>query len=232
MNKKIISEAIGNISNRHIEEAADFQVRKKKPIWLKGAIAACLCVVLALGMLIKSPTSGEVGPGFLVITAYAASSDEEMIMQEGIELPLDYNWSLAISSRPGLPLKLSADEYPNVTFEVSVDNGKLLLWENNKISAMSSPFEVENGTTIYWTNIYRADEKYMGTTAYINIIIRDGKNILGYAVVNIYTSDLENAPAQSYYAKLLKSVSFPKVDGKYQKITSEYVQSEIEKIIN
>ena len=62
-----------------------------------------------------------------------------------------------------------------------------------------------------------------GTTAYINIIIRDGKNIVGYAVVNIYTNDLENAPAQSYYAKLLKSVSFPKVDGKYQKITSEYV---------
>ena len=48
MNKKIISEAIGNISNRHIEEAADFQCGKKKPVWVKwGAMAACLCVVVA-----------------------------------------------------------------------------------------------------------------------------------------------------------------------------------------
>lgn len=232
MNVKKFSDAMSELDSKYIDEALNYKKKAKKPVWVKwGAMAACLCIVLALGVLIKSPTSGEiVGPGFLAITAYAASSDEEMIMQEGIELPLDYNWSLAISSRPGLPLKLSADEYPNVTFEVSVDNGKLLLWENNKISAMSSPFEVENGTTIYWTNIYQADEKYMGTTAYINIIIRDGKNIVGYAVVNIYTNDLENAPAQSYYAKLLKSVSFPQVNGEYQKITVEYVAAEMEQI--
>ena len=47
MNKKVISYAIGNISNRHIEEAADFQVRKKEPVWIKwGCIAACLAVVI------------------------------------------------------------------------------------------------------------------------------------------------------------------------------------------
>ena len=104
-NEKLL-DMIGGIDDNLVHNAVHDNFKKKKPIWLKGAIAACLCVALALGMFIKFPTSDEViGPGFLAITAYAASSDEEMIMQEGIELPLDYNWSLAISSRPGLPLK-------------------------------------------------------------------------------------------------------------------------------
>ena len=42
----------------------------------------------------------------------------------------------------------------------------------------------------------------MGTTAYINIVIHEGDNIVGYAVVEIYTNDLENEPAQTYSAKL------------------------------
>lgn len=57
-------------------------------------------------------------------------------------------------------------------------------------------------------------------------------NIVGYAVVEIYTNDLENEPAQTYSIKLLKSISFPKVNGEYQKITAEYVATEMEQIKN
>ena len=57
-------------------------------------------------------------------------------------------------------------------------------------------------------------------------------NIVGYAVVEIYTNDLENEPAQTYSAKLLKSVSFPKANREYQKITAEYVATEMEQIKN
>jgi len=232
MNSKKFTEAMSEIDNKYVDEAIRYKKKPKKTHWHKwGAVAACLCVVLVAGLLVKSLTSNEtIAPGFLVITAYAASSDEEMIMQEGIELPLNYNWSMAMSSRPGLPLKLSADEHPNITFEVSAEGGALLLWEDNKITAMKSPFEIGNDTTIYWTNIYPTFEEYMESTAYINIVIQEEENIVGYAVVKVYTNDLENAPAQTYYAKLLKSVSFPKINGKYQKITSEYVQSEMESI--
>lgn len=233
MRKEDFAEVLGDIDERHIVEARADR-KTKKPIWFKwSAMAACLCVALIFGLLIKIPTSNKtIAPGFLVITAYAASSDEEMIMQEGVELPLNYNWSMAISSRPGLPLKLSADEYPNVTFEISFEEGTLLLWEDNTIAAMNSPLEIGNDTTIYWTNVYPTFEEYMGATAYINIVIREEENIVGYAVVKIYTNDLENAPTQSYNAKLLKSVSFPKVNGKYQRITSEYVQSEMKRIVD
>lgn len=50
---KKISEAVGNISTQHIEEAADYVVKRKNhtPIWSKiGLIAACFAVVTVLGI--------------------------------------------------------------------------------------------------------------------------------------------------------------------------------------
>lgn len=240
MNTKKFSEAMGEIDDKYVEEAIRYRATKKakglSSKWIKrGAVAACLCVALVAGVLFKTSTPNVViAPGFLTVTAYAASSDEEITMQEGIELPTDYKWSLAMSSRPGLPLKLSATEYDDLSFEVSVDGGTLLLWEGNKITYLGSSFNTGNDTTVYWTNLSQTGEsdfeRYMGTTAYINIVIQEEENIVGYAVVEIYTNDLENEPAQTYSAKLLKSVSFPKVNGEYQKITAEYVVAEMEQI--
>ncbi len=50
MTRKNISEAISNISNRHIEEAAGF--RKRAPQWTRwGVVAACLCLMIAASSL-------------------------------------------------------------------------------------------------------------------------------------------------------------------------------------
>ncbi|MEY8518680.1 hypothetical protein AALC25_17635 [Lachnospiraceae bacterium 29-84] len=240
MNSKKFSEAMGEIDDKYVEEAIRYRATKKakglSSKWIKrGAIAACLCVALVAGVLFKTSAPNVViAPGFLTVTAYAASSGEEITMQEGIELPTDYKWSLAMSSRPGLPLKLSATEYEDLSFEVSVDGGTLLLWEGNKITYLGSSFNTGNDTTVYWTNLSQTGEndfeRYMGTTAYINIVICEEENIVGYAVVEISTNDLENEPAQTYSIKLLKSISFPKVNGEYQKITAEYVAAEMEQI--
>lgn len=240
MNTKKFSEAMGEIDDKYVEEAIRYRATKKakglSSKWIKrGAIAACLCVALVAGVLFKTSAPDVViASGFLAVTAYAASSDEEITMQEGIELPTDYKWSLAMSSRPGLPLKLSATEYDDLSFEVSVDGGTLLLWEGNKITYLGSLFNTGNDTTVYWTNLSQTGEndfeRYMGTTAYINIVIHEEENIVGYAVVEISTNDLENEPAQTYSIKLLKSISFPKVNGEYQKITAEYVAAEMEQI--
>ena len=240
MNTKKFSEAMGEIDDKYVEETIRYRATKKakglSSKWIKrGAIAACLCVALLAGVLFKIPGPDvTIAPGFLVVTAYAASSDEEITMQEGIELPTDYKWSLAMSSRPGLPLKLSVTEYDDLSFEVSVDGGTLLLWEGNKITYLGSSFNTGNDTTVYWTNLSQTGEndfeRYMGTTAYINIVIHEEENIVGYAVVEISTNDLENEPAQTYSIKLLKSISFPKVNGEYQKITAEYVAAEMEQI--
>ena len=240
MNTKKFSEAMGEIDDKYVEEAIRYRATKKvkglSSKWIKrGTIAACLCVALVAGVLFKTSAPDVViASGFLAVTAYAASSDEEITMQEGIELPTDYKWSLAMSSRPGLPLKLSTTEYDDLSFEVSVDGGTLLFWESNKITYLGSSFNTGNDTTVYWTSLSQTGEndfeRYMGTTAYINIVIHEEENIIGYAVVEISTNDLENEPAQTYSIKLLKSISFPKVNGEYQKITVEYVAAEMEQI--
>lgn len=49
MTKKIISDAITNISIEFIEKAADYTVAKKarKPVWIKwAAMAACFCMIV------------------------------------------------------------------------------------------------------------------------------------------------------------------------------------------
>ena len=87
MKEKEISKlynSITNVDNQFIEEAQT--KTKKKNGWLKwAAMAACLCVALVAGVLFKiSVPDVIIAPGFLTITVYAASSDEEITMQEGI----------------------------------------------------------------------------------------------------------------------------------------------------
>ncbi len=48
MKKRIISDAIGNIDQKYVDEAANFKVIKRRPAWVRiGAIAACLCLLAA-----------------------------------------------------------------------------------------------------------------------------------------------------------------------------------------
>lgn len=56
MTKKTISDAVTNISTEYIEKAADYTVTMKahKPVWVKwAAMAACLCVIVATGIIIS-----------------------------------------------------------------------------------------------------------------------------------------------------------------------------------
>lgn len=57
MKREKISEAMGNISSRHIKEAAEFKAEEKshksKPSWVKWAslAAACFCLVLVVSVV-------------------------------------------------------------------------------------------------------------------------------------------------------------------------------------
>lgn len=65
MTSKTISDAVTNISAEYIEKAADYTVIKKakkahKPVWFKwAAMAACLCLMVALFPLINSMINTE-----------------------------------------------------------------------------------------------------------------------------------------------------------------------------
>lgn len=264
MNAKKFSEAMSEIDNKYVDEAINYEQKSKRAGWIKwSAIAGCFCLiavaVISISSLLKSQERDSVGineqtstpevvaaPGFLMLTAYAASPDEdittelplveEVIMQEGIEVPVNYNWNLAMSSRPGIPLKLSTPEYPDMFFEVSVDGGGLLLWEAGEIIYLGSSYKAENDSTVYWTSMTQSEdggfELYTENEAYVNIVIREEKSIVGYAIIEIYTDGPGDDATNTYYAKLLKSTSFPKVNGEYQTVTAEYVASEMEQVKN
>lgn len=206
----------------------------KKPGWMKyGVIAACLCLTM-LAVLLCKILSNDVlsAPGFLTVTAYAASSDKQMVMQEGQQLPVDYFWSPSMDSRPGFALKLFDSQNHSATFEVSVDGGSLLLWDaSGMIEILESPADIENdGTTVYWSNFGKtAEENFIGDKAFITVLTRENDHVLGYAVIEIYT-DGENG-GEWYYSELIKSVSFPKNDdGSYQNISDKYIASQVEQI--
>lgn len=48
MNSKKFSEAMSEIDSKYIDEALNYKKKAKKPVWVKwGAMAACLCLVVA-----------------------------------------------------------------------------------------------------------------------------------------------------------------------------------------
>ena len=140
-------------------------------------------------------------------------------MEEGIQLPLDYQWSPAMSSIPGLPLKLSYSGDGPVTFDVSADGGSLLLWSDSKITEVGASFQAGNDITLYWTSYFQHNdpqtgesclETFSGEKTYVDILVRQGEAIVGYAVVEI-ASDGGTVPL--YAATLLKMEGFPGKNG-------------------
>lgn len=244
MNTKKFSEAMDELDDKYINEAIQYQRAKQKHNWfLKGAIAACLCLCIAIGWLVYDPSSDFVSvPGLFTITAYALSPSEELSFMEeyemvqGIEMPVEYGWSQEVSCVPGLPFKLSMADWPNATFDISVDGGHFVLWVDDKIIPMDSTFSVNNDTNIYWVDYLdeTETESHVGTYAankvYADMVVRDGDNIIGYAVIKIYTHDPEDQHVRTFGAVLLQSVSFPLVNSEYQNVTEEYVKSQIEQI--
>ena len=75
MTSKTISDAITNISTCYIEKAVDYTVTKKthKPVWLKwAAMVACLCLVVAAGIIVPkliNPTQDDITPPFVAEAA-------------------------------------------------------------------------------------------------------------------------------------------------------------------
>ena len=53
MNEKKFSEAMSEVNDRYYEEAAQYERKRKKPAWTKwAAMVACLCLVVAAGIIV------------------------------------------------------------------------------------------------------------------------------------------------------------------------------------
>jgi len=118
----------------------------------------------------------------------------------------------------GVPNNCIKMIYPdeNAVFYCTVDNGYIDIRQPGSLKNMS----VHSGNTIYyWHGIG------LVSNAFIEILLKSEENLIGYALIKVNSRN-----AVSHEAVLLKSVLFPQINGKYQKVSEEYVKAAIEKV--
>ena len=66
MNERLFSEAMNIVDDKYYEEAANYQARKRRPVWVKmGTLAACFCLAVISALL--------------SVNAYAANNNEALL---------------------------------------------------------------------------------------------------------------------------------------------------------
>lgn len=236
MKGEFLSRQLSFLPEDMIEEAMNAEKKKTQPAvrWLR--MAACLAVIAGLLVGIGLRNNGIVtGPGILAVTVYAEDTSSTTLSPDTV-LPSHYYWSFA-NWAPGLPITLSVSDSSflseNISFQVTVDGGVCFLGVNGGTSITPGPsvqmpvqFTVPNQTTIFWSQFYDAsgndDFTLHGETAYIDIIIFDGSEIIGYTILRL---DRESPDSLGFVASMLDSVAL--LSG--QEITEAYVRAQIEK---
>lgn len=176
------------------------------------------------------------------MTTDVSLEDNEKLQGFGISTPAINGWSATVSYLPGLPLYLDIPNYDNVTFQVSLSDGRFFYQEKANYSPGLDPgklitevvlgqnFTVPNGIQLYWDNwtgVYddRGNEiRWGGEIAYADIVIFDGDRIIGYAVVKIYTTNYQGAGSQ-FKNKVLETVMFSMDGNELKEISLDYVES-------
>lgn len=103
-------------------------------------------------------------------------------------------------------------------FECKTDNGSFSTSE----SSLTQNLEV--GNILCWYPNDGASQENTELTI-IEIIAMVNDNIVGFAIIEIEDAGI-------CYATLITSIEFPKINGKYQKITQDYVEERINTIKN
>lgn len=256
---KVLFDAITGIDEDLIDEAASpSRLHPARPILRVAAIAAVLVLVIT-ALLWPKEENYVTGPGILVARAYELeepflSEENSTILEEGITLPLSYNWTPAISvASQGLPLDLSIDadelQGKDITFEIMVSDGSFYQSAHSHVESiidgikqtyLGNSFRIGNQRRIYWDpGLLEIDDQTQeisytplsGNHAFANIIIRADKWIIGYAVIEFYeVNGLSGEKGWYYNARMLKSVSFPQINGDFQRVSEKYIAEQFQLI--
>ena len=110
MNSKIFSMAMGELNDKYVSEAMNYQGQHKKNRWIKyAAAAACLCLILA-GIL---PFTKHQTASPFVLIAYAYSEESHQVstatLEEGQKIPVSIFYST--NGVPGFLLSYESDEH-------------------------------------------------------------------------------------------------------------------------
>jgi hypothetical protein len=154
-------------------------------------------------------------------------SGEPAVIEEDTEdMVVLYRWMPSSGEMPNVIVVKHPNN--NAVFECQADNGELFpnsvrgseRYDDNVKKVHAKP-----GGWFRWGTAIYSEEGH----DFIEIVLKLGKNIIGYAVVDIIQR-YENIGEFQWDALVLKSVLFPQADGKYQNVSEEYVKTAIEKV--
>ena len=212
--------------------------QKKKAFTFKRPVYAAVASILVIALLVGIPyfarnSGGEIelvmGASPLVIHAAATSEGNEYVFEDiaaGTEILMG-RYSPPMNVVPGLPFNFS---YPGTEIELTVDAGVLILWDVG-ISNVDGVLAFDGTDTCALKRVGKAHISGEGSifwdpftedgiveSAVIEYRVLDGDHIVGYGLIQLSSTD------RVYSAMLVLSTGFPKVDGKYQKVTEESLQ--------
>lgn len=216
-------------------------------------VATSVAVVAALLLTVVFWRTHEDGgePGIVAVPGIIQAFACEMTDTENETVLVNYDFNIAanaminnvqyptIISEHGLGMKIMVNEQTlqdsKITFDLSCQHGSFYTWEKMGVSPHTQmvvthgqAVTLENDNYFYW----RAEKTMLWTEfldqqggIYINVIVRADGHIVGYAIFEIIAQD---ELMQFYGIAMRESVYYPKVDGKFQEITEEYVQSQMD----
>ena len=178
-------------------------------------------------------------PGQLEIYAYDLSEVKIIEYKNAVSLspgenPPEAYGFMVTNTHKALPLTFSVLEEDladaAIVFGFSATDGEFSrrlgdTWTTIERAYLGQEFKLENNQTVNWEN----NDPQLNR-AYIDIVVYADGHIVGCATLCIGKADPTDYPGHVewfehlYFPKLLGSVSFPKQDGRYQKVTEEDVQ--------
>ena len=180
---------------------------------------------------------------FVLLLLYNEFGKEKSMEEIGAVLFNDQGFE-NLSSVPGYPFTFDAPDDLPFFWSIRVNHYGFDVKQHHASGGHSDAYIgndliINDGETIYWTmydNDGRQDPPTAGKRIFLEAILysdqivseKDSvtkKYIMGYCVIEIFIDD----PCGKYRAQMLNSAYYPQRNGKYQDITAEYIQEQIEK---
>lgn len=248
----IVKEATEPLPQKHRKHTAIRTLR------IAACFAVIIGLLFGIPQFQGSDNAVVIGPGMLAVKVCATSAHTsayvEASLEEGVIVP-ENAFVGATSSYVGIPIHLSvaSEDFPfdKITYSLSSTAG---VYANNDRRGYTADWfatiTCENDSTVRWDLMHDTSADWYEPRfdhCFSKIVIYCQGHIIGYAVIyynRLYTDEwakmhpemerfyahLEKpVPLDVFYCALIESVSFPKVDGKYQDISEEYVQERMEK---
>lgn len=208
------------------------QKRKLMPILrAAGAVLLVAAVVLTAVLWPDTPAPEPYMPVASDPTSPSVGSAEPGIYS--IDVPDMVDWK--VFDLPTSGIDLSQDVYftfsleeedlqeEEITFQISMNSGSFM--DGGFLGGTPEREIGNNESIIWWGQSYddfdEACEADGGV--YLDVIVRAGEQVVGYAVAQIIHAET----GLGYTVKILRSVYYPKVGGRFQPVTEEAVLQQI-----